>query len=124
MDKPESEFTVPDGLRDAYTRGHPMSDVTPAHTPALTAEQWDARFVESQNGYVVDDRTQHAIAALCLHGQSFGFRWEDVDALRDWAEWMGRHGPWSVGINGTSYNAEFPASIADRIQALLPPRQP
>jgi hypothetical protein len=77
-------------------------------TPALTPEQWAAkryewngttkRQWESVNvgddgaevfvggeydfGGVKQPATRHALAALCLYGQTFGFTWEDVRLLR------------------------------------------
>lgn len=51
---------------------------------------------------LVPDEMQ-AVAALCLHTQTFGFSWEDVDALR-------------------SASRPTLGNLADRISALLPPR--
>jgi hypothetical protein len=53
-----------------------------------------------------DDR--HALAALALHGQPFGFTWDDVEAIHDW-------------MQETSCHAS--STLADRIAALLPPRE-
>jgi hypothetical protein len=59
---------------------------------------------------------RHAIAALALHGQPFGFTWEDVDWLRAMADWAEEYG---VAADGPAWvNA-----LADRIAALLPPRE-
>lgn len=113
-----------------------MSEGTRAE-PALTDEEWlgchnlytDAAdrdwfvFEEATDGQVFvgcDDHStgthpeqRHALAALALHNQSFGFTWEDVDRLRG-LEYMhlDRH------EDGPTI-----ASIADRIAALLPPRE-
>lgn len=58
-------------------------------------------------------RDRHALAALCLHEQPFGFTWEDVDLLSysDLDEF-------DVAATGRLN------SLADRIAALLPPRKP
>ena len=50
------------------------------------------------------------MAALCLHGQPFGFTQEDVALLGDLAM-----------IAGTPMYGEMARSLASRIQALLPP---
>lgn len=63
----------------------------------------------------------HALAALALHGQPFGFTWEDVDLLRRAAEDAG------VGLYGEEERAEAGrdfSALAARIAALLPPRNP
>lgn len=56
----------------------------------------------------MDPEWLHAIAALCLHGQNFGFTWADV-----------------VNLRATALHANWPGhwadSLADRIAALLPP---
>lgn len=63
-------------------------------------------------------RASHALAALALHGQRFGFTREDVWALR------------TVCISGMHESAEERAiravftSLAARIEALLPPETP
>lgn len=110
-----------------------MSDVK----PAMTAEEWtqpphavrdgwtftheDAHktpwlsvgFGDEEDGHAFSAETFHALAALALHGQDFGFTWEDVDTLRSQARWL----------PASQHRAEFVMSdLADRIAALLPPR--
>lgn len=53
----------------------------------------------------------HYAAAVFLHGQSFGFTWEDVRALS-----------YGNGM-GAAERAFALADLADRIAALLPPRE-
>lgn len=53
------------------------------------------------------------LAGKALHGQPFGFTWDDVDALRATAAVFGGGGA------GPTLS-----SLADRITALLPPREP
>ena len=65
----------------------------------------------------LDTRARHALAALALHGQDFGFTWEDVDMLRDCSGWMDLGEPWPK-------EASALRDLADRIAALLPPREP
>lgn len=89
--------------------------------PALTPEEW----AEIAPGDGLWDRweavwqdefgahaPEHAMAALCLHGQPFGFTHEDVRKLRDMPD-------------GTGYasidDPEWFASLLDRVRALLPP---
>jgi hypothetical protein len=57
----------------------------------------------------------HALAALCLHGQPFGFTREDVRLLRNAADDYrdGENHLWPIG-GGL-------LALADRIEALLPP---
>lgn len=57
-------------------------------------------------------QTDHATAALALHGQDFGFSWDDVDAVREAVE----------GAEGSGYDDRRLVHLADRIAALLPPR--
>lgn len=90
--------------------------------PALTPEQWERReasffginmrLEEDGVGFgvadcetIFDDEERHALAALCLHEQPFGFTRDDVDEL------------WSAIANGW----DGLKSLADRIEALLPP---
>ena len=55
-----------------------------------------------------------ALAAMCLYGQDYGFTWEDVDEIRLEARTAGYMG---------LYAAAFMEDLADRIEALLPPRE-
>ena len=104
--------------------------------PALTAEEWDSGSVKigvcDEVGAVqqwlrielsdcgesqpmpstFEGRERHAIAALALYQQPFGFTREDVVALRDITSPAG----WRADYD---YSA-----LADRIEALLPPEVP
>ena len=87
--------------------------------PALTPEEWkeydkpkldkDIECATHEVGYYTPP-SRHGLAALALHEQSFGFRWEDVDFLRMDAE------------DSPRAHAENLRELADRIAALLPPR--
>jgi len=101
--------------------------------PALTRDEWADPNGRLDNGggvfpYVTDSgdislccddsyyhgeldaADRHALAALCLHDQPFGFTREDVEFLRDMAsEWA-------------SEEYEY-LNLADRIDALLPPEE-
>ena len=57
---------------------------------------------------------RHAIAATALHGQPFGFTREDVALLRE-------HFTWDVTCDVSEGAARSGTSLADRIEALLPP---
>jgi hypothetical protein len=59
------------------------------------------------DGGVQSPAARHALAALALHGQPFGFTWQDVDLLRD----------------AVDYLDPRIRTLADRIAALLPPRE-
>lgn len=91
-------------------------------------------------GSMADPRGLHALAALCLYGQPFGFTQEDVECLRccaadqrkhmtDWLE-VGEVDLATTGkqrlIIAESYRriADWFDSLADRIAALLPPPNP
>lgn len=102
--------------------------------PALTAAEWAKGLREVIDGYVdeclgvIDVRLgeygpppskgeqARALAALLLHGQPFGFTWDDVDLLRSVAEdYVGEP---------AQETAPPLSNLADRIAALLPPREP
>ena len=64
------------------------------------------------DGCVVVGRERHAVAALALHDQPYGFTGDDVDAIRTAAQY-------DPGMGQLSMRLE---SLADKIEALLPPR--
>jgi len=88
--------------------------------PALTAEEWAYRT------YVGHDVDRHALAALALHGQLFGFREDELRALADVIDVATDPGQYDLANNtlddccgvGTVERAR--AAIA-KIAALLPP---
>lgn len=102
--------------------------------PALTPEEWyrptldhaqgiDAShfalapggkcyLFDREGSYELDSEERHASAAICLYGQPFGFTWKDVEALRALDATI--LGP---GLFRAVQN------LADRIAALLPPRE-
>ena len=94
--------------------------------PALTPEQW--REVEKGNldatdmvtAYceegvvIIEDDRWHALAALALYDQDFGFTREDLSTLRDAAEYA------EVGYKDRKTRDAIMA-LADRIAKLLPP---
>ena len=109
----------------------PFEEVDTEIRSALTEEEWDVvEYVErvpggayfsayNYGGVVVvhcgDERhaetnRPQALAALCLHGQPFGFTWEDVDRLRAECYPPGRTPLFEL------------MHLANRIAALLPPR--
>jgi len=90
--------------------------IEPALTITVRVIDWD--------GAAVDDRYRDvhqvemsrqpepdialSVVRTLLHGQPFGFTWEDVDKLRESA-----HGYFGPELN----------DLSDRIAALLPPRE-
>lgn len=126
----------------------------PSIPPALSKEEWATQAVrggefEIRDGavvfYALDPyysrrvESRHALAALCLHEQPFGFTAKDVAGLRyqallcraDAARWRDnredrlvteamRHGL-AAQYDGASVWYE---NLADRISALLPPDHP
>ena len=112
-------------------------DINPAMTPeqwaAITRGEWailpEVVLTTASEGQIaiahpIDDdivqvgECRLALAALCLYGQPFGFTWGDVDALVSLAD-DAADKPW----HDAHYHASALASIAQRITALLPPRQ-
>lgn len=95
--------------------------------PALTAEEW-ARIIPSNkdgiwgSGYLtVEDK--HGMAAHCLHDQPFGFTWEDVEHHRRLAGECGNSDGFSIDLlSQMEILSAWHLSMADRIQALLPPQ--
>lgn len=59
---------------------------------------------------------RHALAALALHGQPFGFTREDIQHLRWAADLRDR-----VGVRDAGWTAGVLRNLAARIEALLPP---
>ena len=110
--------------------------------PALSPEEWAERYVYVANEgaaqadaeSVVTDpatgahescffsgRARHALAALALHGQPFGFDRLHVASLRQLAE-HARKIAAPVGPQHALWDSIFAAEeAADRIEALLPP---
>lgn len=108
--------------------------------PALTPEEWaddgkpvvlgswDDAYVDVRAGLVDDPdddanagraphpRFAHAVAALVLRGQPFGFTWEMVDALR-----MVTPAEPETWHDAYAYRHELRAAV-ERVAALLPPR--
>ena len=68
--------------------------------------------VHSGGSAIIERSVRRPLAALLLHGQPFGFTWEDVDAL---------------SFRGDGYDEchdqDRLESLADRIAALLPPKE-
>lgn len=112
----------------------------PPIPPALSDKEWldsfGAHNHDTTHGersvYIACDEageTRHALAALCLHGQPFGFDQDDVELLRTVAAGIEAH----PRTDGTTYGElqvtetavrSLVESLADRIQALLPPHHP
>lgn len=107
--------------------------------PAMTTDEW-AEFLASGGGDAADEnerlmrlnrvrrsmadaalnaRRYNAAAAVALHGQRFGFTWDDVDYLRQLVASFRGLGT-APDADGAADNAR---SLADRIAALLPPRE-
>ena len=87
----------------------------PETKPALTAEEW----AKVEFPPLPRDPRDHALAALCLYGQPFGFTPEDVALLLDLAEVVDN--PLGMDLRGGKEEFEGVLSIAARIAALLPP---
>jgi hypothetical protein len=110
--------------------------------PALTPEQWAAKRYNAAPGFGTDVEIQpmpegvgvrlsvgngcydysvhvadgrHAIAALALHDQPFGFTREDEAVLRFYARHIAENPNFSI------HACEQIHKVADKIAALLPP---
>ena len=117
--------------------------------PALSAEEWAAkeRVVDEPGFYdfgtrygdfcISDSRHTsascgqehfHAIAALCLHNQEFGFTREHVGMLRDahfyLADYFGERAACGFTRAEAAAEADPLSDLADLIEALLPPEAP
>lgn len=99
-----------------------MSDTNEQVRPALTVEEWAAELAQRPTPLVpsiewaareMGDISRHALAALALYGQPFGFDATDLAQLRVAAAIL------REGDNGG--HAHFVDRIADKIAALLPP---
>ena len=102
---------------------------TPEIQPALTKGQWETLerhgviegYVDICDGPIPTPirapthKDRHALAALALHDHPAGFTWEDVEELRGVAE----------DYDGEPAQQVSPTLryLADRIAALLPPRE-
>ena len=94
--------------------------------PALTAEEWASEIantyfpLEDRMWWAADEADlpygghRHALAALALHGQPFGFNDEDRAMLYLFADTLGARGVHESHVARCK-------SLADRIAALLPP---
>ncbi len=89
--------------------------------PALTAEWWeDVHDEDMRPGllyevcYLWGAERPHAVAAIALEGQPFGFTREDVKELRGVAEDYEHRGLTPCPFDTLN-------DLADRIEALLPP---
>jgi hypothetical protein len=113
--------------------------------PALTPEEWAEPYstFDDEHGIwpIVDDDgfllscddsyystllspgERHALAALCLHGQPFGFTWDDVALLREAAGYVEACRTAIRTIQGAKRGREGYDEVMDlasRIEALLP----
>jgi len=97
--------------------------------PALTAEEWrnvlPLADVEDRGQLIIGGLGEgredfRRIAALALYGQPFGFTRDDVTAIRFAREALERFGA-AVGEPLSGEIAGQYESLADRIEALLPP---
>lgn len=102
-------------------------------TPALTPEEWEsgeldnamlddhdpARLFVYAAGYTHarNAKDRHALAALCLYEQPFGFTQEEVTRLREEAD---SAESWYPGGPGSH---DWLRALAAKIAALLPPAE-
>lgn len=106
-----------------------MSDIKPALTPEewgpqvndwarmgrpplpqMVTEYWVELAIRDR--VTSPEERNHAMAAMCLYGQPFGFTWEHHDALLRAAD------------GATFHDRDLALEAAGRVAALLPPRQP
>lgn len=105
--------------------------------PALSAEQWETQSIDGVgataeclnvgdgfDSVTFSGERRHALAALALHGQPFGFTHEDVALLRklDRANDYTPHDEFGIiDEQMTGDETQRLRSLAKRIAALLPP---
>jgi hypothetical protein len=75
------------------------------------AQRWTGGLLTFNNEYTINK--PHAVAALCLHGQPFGFTQAHVTALRRYLGLVPERPDWNDNHLATE--------AIDRIAALLPP---
>jgi hypothetical protein len=114
--------------------------------PAMSALEWKRQWFEETDRdgpvvivelvgdqlWVIDGESgqrrlileRHALAALCLKDQPYGFTREDVELLRAWAEDMRASAERNDRPTGLSarYAVQID-NLAARIEALLPPEE-
>lgn len=107
--------------------------------PAIAAHAWRVFLGLGHSMPMGPAGGAHALAAISLHEQPFGFGWPDHDMLIDLAglseaqaEWSDKHGSlvptpdeavlWSTDAAANRRRAADLRSIAARIAALLAPR--
>ena len=88
--------------------GEDAADTYDGKTPAMTEEEWKSNEWHTN----LNSAAKHVMAASCLHGQPFGFTWEDIDMLKMSARTV---------LGAMEHRALL--SMADRIEALLPPEE-
>lgn len=111
LDKGHGEFWLgPSPIWPEYDSSYDdpsLPEPEPAYVPAVCISGDNPTWIRAE-----EDR--HRVAALCLHGQPFGFTWDDVEMIR-WAADVIQ----DEGINlQRAMDLRF---TADRIAALLPP---
>jgi hypothetical protein len=107
---PEEWATPPD---PAWPH-HALTSTTYALRPGLTVSLWSDGdlLVEGKDDTSISvvESARHALAALALHGQPFGFTHADVGNLRMAAE-----------LVGSTRASALLLDLAERLAALLPP---
>ena len=119
---PESEDSVSEKIQPALSEQEWAAALAHRYGTADYAQgitEYAIRAVQHISGD--EKRRPHVVAALCLHGEPFGFTWEDVATIRancDGFQYVAR-------TTGANLDGEVDKllNIADRIAALLPPRE-
>ena len=107
--------------------------------PAMTAEEW-AECLRDPLDYGMPPMVHgqfllftglpepinrlDAMAALCLHEQSFGFTRDDVGVMKALSQRIHNDVHGIKEFSGTGNLAGIVLDLADRIEALLPPEEP
>lgn len=100
-----------------------MSEVKPALTPQEWLKYAPLDRTLSHHVPAVANDNAHGAAALALHGQPYGFTWDDHDELVDSAHEIERDcGPPEFLVPERKRQVDALRSLAARIAALLPPR--
>jgi hypothetical protein len=126
-------FTVSETIEPALTAGEWASKTAPVGMYSTMVLSNVALHLElcgppgtTRETEALDERERHAIAALALYGQPFGFTRERLGKLRlliDKATSLQDEGPWGEGWQSRELEEAIKSARqdADRIEALLPP---
>lgn len=103
---------------EAYCGSECRNGIPAICVDGMDLQRWDGGVVTIHNEYQIE--RPHALAALCLHGQSFGFTRQEADELRACTVALRQCSDFGeTGLNLA--DAAALDRIAAKVRALLPP---